>query len=193
MTWFLNDPTKYRHALKELPKQRDRGAAIIATSILEDHLILAILSRMHRDADAEGRMFKGYGPLNTLASRIDLGLLLGIYPRRHWEILHIIRNIRNEFAHNMQPTSFRSQRALCAKLGASKSAHRSFNKSFKSITGRPDVPLLDMFRITKNPRTQFIRSVQQITMILSLSIALAEKDNAKGPRMWLKERTVLET
>jgi hypothetical protein len=141
---------------------------------------------MHRDAEAEGRMFKGYGPLNTFAARIDLGLLLGIYPKEFWVRLHLIRKIRNEFAHNMQPTTFRSQRALCAKLAVSKGTHRQFNESFKSIIGKPDLPLIDVFRLSKNPRTQFLRSVQQITMMLSLSIALARTDDPKGPRLWLK-------
>ena len=46
--WFLIDHNRYKHAIKELPKQRDRGAAIVATAILEDHLLAAIKSRLHR-------------------------------------------------------------------------------------------------------------------------------------------------
>jgi hypothetical protein len=42
MTWFVSHNTKYRHAMNEIPKQRDRGAAIVATSILEEHLFEAI-------------------------------------------------------------------------------------------------------------------------------------------------------
>jgi len=75
MTWFVSHPERYKHALKEIPNQRDRGAAIIATAILEEHLLEAIQSRIERHSHTENKMFKNEGALSSFSARIDFGLL----------------------------------------------------------------------------------------------------------------------
>ncbi|MET4451226.1 hypothetical protein [Bradyrhizobium sp. RT3b] len=172
MTWFVSHPTKYRHAMNEIPKQRDRGAAIIATSILEEHLLEAIQSRLERHAQVEGKVFSGYGPLASFSARIDMGLLLGLYPETGHKRLHLIRRIRNNFAHSMQPITFKSQKGDCHKLASGRNAYRQWHKMFDSILKTQSAVRFGMFRSSTNPRTQFIRAVQQMCMLLSMQIAL---------------------
>src|SRR5215211_7652703 len=100
MSWFVLDDNKYRHAIKEIPRQRDRGAGLIATSILEDHLMAAIKARLEQNDDIQNKVFKGYGPLASLHAKIDIGFLLGLYPLDIHAQLHEIRELRNDFAHN---------------------------------------------------------------------------------------------
>jgi hypothetical protein len=94
----------------EIERQRDRGAAPVAAALLEEHLLLAIRSALTRHESVEQKMFKGDGPLANFSAKIDLGLLLGLYPMSVHKHFHQIRKIRNEFAHNMKPITFRSQR-----------------------------------------------------------------------------------
>ncbi|MCK1337965.1 hypothetical protein IVB38_18560 [Bradyrhizobium sp. 38] len=123
MTWFISHPHKYAHAIDEIPKQRDRGAAIIATAMLEEHLLEAVQSRLARHQSTGKKVFNGYGPLATFSARIDFGLLLGLYAESDHRDLHLIRRIRNNFAHSMHPISFKSKRRLQkAKRGAQRFA-----------------------------------------------------------------------
>lgn len=185
MTWFVAHKDRFKHAINELPKQRDRGAAIIATAILEEHLLLAIQSRIERHEHTEKKMFTNDGPLSSFSTRIDFGVLIGLYDEFVQRRLHLIRKIRNNFAHNMEPTSFKSQVAQCARLNPPIGSHRRFNKLFRSVTepGGEILPTMTMFRRSTNPRTQFIRGVQQICAQLSLSIGLTD---SQGP--WEKSK-----
>jgi hypothetical protein len=180
--WFF-ELDKYPKLAEEIDKQRDRGAAILAASVLEDHLTEVIKTRLERNAKIEARMFKGYGPLASFAAKIDLGFLLGLYSLQVHKQLNYIRAIRNEFAHNLDPLSFRSQRIkdLCAHLQHPRGATRAFQQVLdhmsrtakESYVVDPDgterkVPLLRIipktspFQKSSNPRTQYMRGVQAI-------------------------------
>jgi hypothetical protein len=127
MSWLLLDDSRYRHATKEIPRQRDRGAGLIATSILEEHLMAAIKARLDKNDNIQNKVFKGYGPLASFHAKIDLGLLLGIYSSSVHAFLHEIRELRNDFAHNPLPVSFRSQRARCDRLTFPAGSRRKWN------------------------------------------------------------------
>lgn len=66
MAWFVSRPESYFKSLDEIKKQRDRGAAIIAAAVLEDHLLEAIQSRLHKNEKVEAKMFKGLWPAGQL-------------------------------------------------------------------------------------------------------------------------------
>lgn len=187
MIWFVLDYDTYKHAIIEIDKQRDRGAGIIAASILQDHLLQAIRSRFHRNPSLEANLFKTGGPIGSFATQIDLGFLLGIYPNHIRERLHLIRLIRNDFAHNVQPASFRSQRDRCAKL---KMSHSQESRSFKTFldegiksSGIAVEARTDLFEVTNNPRTQYIRAVQQMTFLLTIMAKVAV-----GPQVWVEKK-----
>lgn len=187
MIWFVFDYDTYKHAIFEIDKQRDRGAGIIAASILQDHLLHAIKSRLQRNPSLEASLFKMSGPIGSFATQIDLGLLLGIYPNHIRERLHIIRLIRNDFAHNVQPASFRSQRDRCAKLRTSKRSRgmQPFQKNLDDILKSGDHGFdirSDLFEVSNNPRTQYIRAVQQITLFLTIMSQVAV-----GPQAWIEK------
>lgn len=175
MTWFVSHPSRYRHALNELPKQRDRGAAIIATAILEEHLLEAIESRIERHDHTENKMFKNDGALSSFSARIDFGLLLGLYQEAIQRRMHLVRKMRNRFAHNMEPTSFKSMSGDCAKLNPKVGSHRTFNKLLDPLFAQDPTKRfkLTMFHRSTNPRTQFIRGVQQVCALLSVQIIFA--------------------
>jgi hypothetical protein len=95
-------------AFEELRDEpNDRAVAIVGATLIELFLQEAIcrrllpMSKAHQDA----LFLDEYG--YTFASKIDLGLSLGLYGNKVKTDLHRIKKVRNEFAHNLN-RSFKS-------------------------------------------------------------------------------------
>jgi hypothetical protein len=121
MTWLLPDPSQ-RPIVEELEQQTDRGAAIIGAAFVESLLRQSLESRMRARTSLErrtaNRLFGTMGPLSSFSAKIDLGVLLGLYPEEVRGDLHRVREVRNEFAHQQQPRDFRHPRIseMCAEF-----------------------------------------------------------------------------
>lgn len=87
--------------LEEIKEQSDRGAAIVAAAWIEEAITAALELFLHHELDAWKRLFTGSGPLANLSSKIDLCRLLGLITTAIRSDLHIIRKVRNEFAHQI--------------------------------------------------------------------------------------------
>lgn len=109
MTWLLPDPSQ-RPIVDELEQQTDRGAAIIGAALVESLLRQSLESRMRLRTSSEkrtaNRLFGTMGPLSSFSAKIDLGVLLGLYPEEVRADLHRIREVRNQFAHEQEPRDF---------------------------------------------------------------------------------------
>jgi DNA-binding MltR family transcriptional regulator len=94
--------------IDEIQRQTDRGAAIIAAAVIEDvlkHLISARLVEL--SSKRKKALFdESNGPLSNLSSKIELGFALGLFNEERRDSLHLIRKVRNTFAHKMHPISF---------------------------------------------------------------------------------------
>jgi hypothetical protein len=85
---------------KEILKQSDRAAAILAATMLESRIADVIKSTFKRNDKLTERLFESEDSL-TFSARIGLGYALGFYgPKTHRD-LTLIRKIRNLFAHRM--------------------------------------------------------------------------------------------
>lgn len=101
----------------EIDSQSDRGAAVIACSLLEEHLKWAIdRCFVELTADTSKRIFEG--PLGPLFNRSYLGFALGLYDRNAREEIILIGTIRNRFAHKIAPINFSDDEVdqLCGRL-----------------------------------------------------------------------------
>lgn len=87
--------------ITELNDQSDRGAAIVGVAWVEEELQAAIESFLEKDKKAWDRLFGRSGPLASLSSKIDLARLLGMSSKIITSDMHILRDIRNEFAHTV--------------------------------------------------------------------------------------------
>jgi len=94
--------------LEELAQQSDRGAAIMGAAFLDDEIagLLAFFmdpkrldSKRKKESALEYQIFHGTGPLSSFAARINLAFALGYIDESEYWDLHIVREIRNEFAH----------------------------------------------------------------------------------------------
>jgi DNA-binding MltR family transcriptional regulator len=93
--------------MDKLLDKDDLHIAIIAVSIVEAHLQKLIVSRLQRtDADFTNRLFENRGPLSDFNSKILVAEAFGLLTRPLADELHILRAIRNTFAHAKMPLSF---------------------------------------------------------------------------------------
>jgi hypothetical protein len=93
-----------------LADQDDLHVAIIGVSIIEAHLAKVIETRLHRtDKDFINRLFENRGPLGDFNSKILIAKAFGLLTRPLADELHVMRAIRNTFAHAKMPLSLDMQ------------------------------------------------------------------------------------
>jgi DNA-binding MltR family transcriptional regulator len=99
-----------RDVLDRAPNWIDRGqttTVVTSVSILEEVLEATLLSRMPAiDKKMHTRLFKGYGPLSSMAAKTDICFVLGVLSKSDYDDLNIIRQVRNIFAHSSQAMGF---------------------------------------------------------------------------------------
>lgn len=87
--------------LHELDNQSDRGAALIATAMVDVALARLMRCRIIHYKDVSEIVFKREGaPLSTFSSRIKVARAFGVIGQLTEEHLETVRRIRNQFAHS---------------------------------------------------------------------------------------------
>jgi DNA-binding MltR family transcriptional regulator len=77
------------------------------SSLLSDVLETALRSAMsHLSNKALNELLTGYGPLSTLQAKIDLAYGMKLLTDQHCKNAHLIRKIRNTFAHEPKRLDF---------------------------------------------------------------------------------------
>ncbi|HEV7281994.1 MAG TPA: DUF4145 domain-containing protein [Pirellulaceae bacterium] len=89
-----------------LESETDRGAALMAAAYLEDQLLRLALDVIVDENSLRKKLGDQNGPLGSFSARIDFAYALGLLPPKMHADLHLIRRIRNEFAHTMAPITF---------------------------------------------------------------------------------------
>lgn len=176
MSWLMEDPS-YTKVIAEIESQTDRAAALIASSLLEDRLLKLIKSSAVGHIAIENKMFKGSGPLASFSAKIDLGFILGLFDAEVHKRQHTIREIRNEFAHNIQPVQFTSQRVvdLCANLAPSQTTlERSKHPKIAS-----DPYIQKILKPTTSPREQFMNAIKLLLFSFQAGIKTFERKKAR--------------
>ena len=111
--------SKLNAKLKELYKDAQTGRVLIVCALLEDILMTTINTKMvPLSSDIESRIFGGNGPLQNISSRIDIAYSLGFLDGRMRRNLHLVRKIRNGFAHTSDKVTFDSEKVvtLCKQI-----------------------------------------------------------------------------
>lgn len=86
--------------------ESDRGCGLMAGAYLDDRLGDLISKTFIDDKNAAEEMLGVNGPLGTFSSRIDCAYLLGLIGPDARRDLHLIRKIRNDFGHKVDPINF---------------------------------------------------------------------------------------
>ncbi len=127
----------FRHTLND---ETDRGCTLMAAAFLDEELENLIKAHLVDSKKAIKSVFDNSGALGTFSSRIDISFLLGLIPKNIYDDLHILRKIRNDFAHNSAPITFSepeiSQRINALQVHQLKNKHRErtiFLRTMSSI------------------------------------------------------------
>lgn len=108
---FLDDPEVrkvFTDVLNVVVAESDRGAVLVATSIVDQHLRLLFERRLPPDMQgkkAKKQLLSYGGPLGTLAAKTDVARATGLIGRNTYDAIQLLRSIRNHVAHS--PESFR--------------------------------------------------------------------------------------
>jgi len=102
-----SDQTSAEQFVANLSEESDRGAVILAATMVEDTLLEVLSSRMPTlNSDERSRMFDHEGIAGSFSAKIKLAQGLGIIDRKVARSIDIIREMRNACAHSRQAISF---------------------------------------------------------------------------------------
>lgn len=106
----------------EFDKESDRAAVILAGSIIDELLKSLLSAHLVAVTSSKDDLFDGpNAPLSDFNARIEMAYRLGIISVKFTRDLHLIRKIRNEFAHNIHGCSFDDARVSSRIVELSKS------------------------------------------------------------------------
>ena len=105
MTPIPTSQADYQAMIESFNAESDRGAAVLAGSYAENSLGMFLESFIVDPAPSE-RLFGSNGSLSTFSQRIDFAQAFGHLSKQMCAELHLIRKIRNHFAHHPKASSF---------------------------------------------------------------------------------------
>jgi DNA-binding MltR family transcriptional regulator len=95
----------------EFARETDRAAVIVAASMLDELLQSLLVARLVPVSSSTDELFDGANaPLATFSSRIEMAYRTGLVSVKLARDIHLIRRIRNDFAHNIHGASFEDTR-----------------------------------------------------------------------------------
>lgn len=97
---------------KGLASETDRGCGLMVGAYLDELTKEFLAALFVNDKEAQKEFLRPDGPLGTFSSRIDLCYLLGQISALERRELHLLRKIRNEFAHSATSKDFSDMRIL---------------------------------------------------------------------------------
>lgn len=90
-----------------LNTENDRTVALVCSTLIEEALKDAILSRMVQlSRDDSDKLFSGYAPLASMSAKTLIAFALGIIGKKTRQNLQTLRAVRNAFAHARAPLTF---------------------------------------------------------------------------------------
>ena len=108
---FLRDNSAL---LESFEKESDRGLALVAAVCFEAALERLLLARFYCRTDKRAGLvnplFDAFGPLSTFSAKIRVAYAIDLLQDWIAGDLDLVRKIRNEFAHNLESTTFHDAR-----------------------------------------------------------------------------------
>jgi DNA-binding MltR family transcriptional regulator len=132
----------------QFEKESDRACVIIAATVLEQLLRDLLVAHLLPVTSSDDALFDiPNAPLATFSSRITVAHRLGLISTRFARDLHLVRKIRNDFAHSIQGCSFDDSRVHARILTLSRSSG-IIQRSKEVYPDSDAVPTRDHFLLT---------------------------------------------
>lgn len=92
---------------REFESESDRASVILASAMLDNALATVLKARLTPCSTSEDPLFHGANaPLSSFSSRIEMAYRLSLVDANFARSLHLVRKIRNDFAHNVTGCNF---------------------------------------------------------------------------------------
>lgn len=92
-------------------QESDRACVILTVSFLDELLTHCLRIKLVAAPSSTDSLFEGgNAPFSSFSSKIDLAYRLGVISNRLCRDLHLVRKIRNDFAHNIEGCNFSDQK-----------------------------------------------------------------------------------
>lgn len=140
---------EFQNFRNSLNQESDRGSALMAAAFIDNKIGELLHSFLIDNKKIYERLFESNGALVTFSSKIDLAFLLGLIPKNIFDDLHLLRKIRNDFAHNASFMTFESNPI--------KERCYSFRVLIKT-------------QLRKHPRAYFLRAMTVILISINMKI-----------------------
>lgn len=130
------------HFFQHAPGRIDRGQAatvLKTTAMFEDVMRSCLESCMQPlTPKAAERLFEGHGPISTFAAKIDIAYAFNLLSDENYADLHLIRKIRNEFAHSSEVLGFEKSRTenMVSRLQGQRRKLRASTHGTSSVSPR---------------------------------------------------------
>ncbi len=95
-----------RKIMADYLSESDRACAILIASHFEVTLEEILKKYFVPIKSNTDELIDGYGPLGTFSAKIDISYRLGLISKKFSNDLHLVRKIRNHYAHNIGIISF---------------------------------------------------------------------------------------
>jgi len=101
-----------------IDERNDRGAAILAATLVENAITYAIKRQNGRFAYQAAKLFENDGPIGSFDAKILIAECFGMFGPTTRHNIDIIKHVRNTFAHTPIPITFDTQeiRSACDSL-----------------------------------------------------------------------------
>jgi len=126
--------------MDEFEKETDRAAGIVGAAILDSALESALKAYLIKSTHAKNdSLFDGpNAPLSSFSSKIDMMFRLGLISEQMAKALHMIRRIRNNFAHDITNCDFKNQQVVSLINELTILIFKNKNKYKEIRSGFPD-------------------------------------------------------
>ena len=92
---------------EQFVRETDRAAVILSAAMLNQALKDLLRARLVPIPESKDSLFRPpYGPISSFSARIDLAYRMGLISAKMHRELHLIRKIRNDFAHDVLDCNF---------------------------------------------------------------------------------------
>lgn len=99
----------FHFVINEFKRETDRAAVILVAAIIDETLNAILKSKLIPLPSASDDLFDGpNAPISTFSSKIDLAYRLGLISNKLCRDIHLIRKIRNSFAHDIYGCNFQN-------------------------------------------------------------------------------------
>ena len=119
---------------KVLTEETDRGCALFAASYLEESLGKLLERRLLMSDKVQDDLFGQNAPLGSFSSKIKMAYYMGLISSKSRRDLNIIRQIRNEFAHNSSAISFETNKIKSLAMNIGNTWHPAGSASRNHFT-----------------------------------------------------------